>query len=434
MNVSIFGLGYVGCVSMGCLAHNGHRVIGVDISDNKINLINNGKPTIIEKQIDELISENFKNGRISATKDYKEAVKNSDISIICVGTPSGPNGHLHLDFLFSAVKQIAEAIKEKDSFHVIAIRSTVIPGTNKKAGKLIEEISGKIRDTHFTVISNPEFMREGSAVADYNNPAFTVIGSDSPKGIEIISDIYKEINAPIEVTSIDVAEIIKYVNNTYHALKVVFANEIGNICKNLEIDSHKVMELFCKDDRLNISKTYFMPGFAYGGSCLPKDLKGLNTLAHDTYLTTPVIASIEESNNIQKSRVFEIIQKVDKKKIGVLGFSFKAGTDDLRYSPIVEVTETLIGKGFQVKVFDENVNLTKLTGTNKDYIDKHIPHLSDLISDDLIKTVEFAEVVVISQKDKRFNSLIDKYPDKIFIDLVRIFDAKTSNNYIGICW
>jgi GDP-mannose 6-dehydrogenase len=434
MNVSIFGLGYVGCVSMGCLSQNGHRVIGVDISDNKINLINNGKPTIIEKQIDELIADNFQKNRISATKDYMDAVKNSDISIICVGTPSGPNGHLQLDYLFNAVKQIGEAIKDKSTFHVIAIRSTVIPGTNKKAGELIEKISGKKRDEHFTVISNPEFMREGSAVADYFNPAFTVIGSDSEIGIKLMGEIYKEIEAPIEVVSIEVAEIIKYVNNTYHALKVVFANEIGNICKNLDIDSHKVMELFCKDDRLNISKTYFKPGFAYGGSCLPKDLKGLNTLAHDTYLTIPVIASIEESNNLQKTKAIELIQKTGKKKIGILGFSFKAGTDDLRYSPIVEVTEVLIGRGYTVKVFDENVNLTKLTGTNKDYIDKHIPHLSDLISDNLIETIEFAEVVVISQKDSRFNILLDQYPNKIFIDLVRINELKSNANYIGLCW
>ena len=307
MNISIFGLGYVGCVSMGCLAQNGHSVIGVDVAQSKIDLINQGRPTIIEHQIDEIMAEQFSNGRIKATRDYLQAVKDTEVSIVCVGTPSTAAGHLNLEYIYKVAEQIAEAIKEKQSFHIVVIRSTVLPGTNKKVGDIIQQVSGKQRNQGFTVISNPEFLREGSAVEDYYNPAVTVIGGDHQPSIDKVAELYELVDAPVEKTDIEIAEIIKYVNNTFHALKIVFANEVGNICKKLNIDSHQVMDLFCKDTQLNISSKYFRPGYAYGGSCLPKDLKGLRTIAHDNYLNVPVINAIEASNNYQQELAFQMM-------------------------------------------------------------------------------------------------------------------------------
>jgi GDP-mannose 6-dehydrogenase len=300
MNISIFGLGYVGCVGMGCLAKNGHKIIGVDVLNAKIDLINQGKPTIVEKDIDRIIAEQFNKGNISATSDYKKAVLETDLSLICVGTPSTPEGHLNLDYIFQTACQIGEALADKDGFHVIAIRSTVLPGTNEKVGELITQHSGKIRNTDFGVVSNPEFLREGTAVEDFFNPPLTLLGSDNDFSLEKMEQLYAGVTGPIEKVEINVAEIIKYVNNSFHALKIVFANEVGNICKKLNIDSHEVMRIFCMDKQLNISPYYFKPGFAYGGSCLPKDLKALNTIAHDLYIDTPVLNSIEKSNEAQK--------------------------------------------------------------------------------------------------------------------------------------
>lgn len=431
--VSIFGLGYVGCVSLGCIAQNGFKTIGVDISQNKVDLINSGKPTIIEKDIDTIIKKQHEDGNISATLDYKSAVKNSDISIICVGTPSTKEGHLNLNYIYNVAKQIGEVLAQKEKFHTIAIRSTVLPGTNKKIGEIIEEASGKKRNVDFGIVSNPEFLREGSAVADYYNPAVTVLGSDNGQSLDLMSKIYEKINAPISRVKIEEAEIIKYVNNSFHALKITFANEVGNICKELNIDSRNVMELFCKDDQLNISPYYFKPGFAYGGSCLPKDLKGLKTLSHDNYLTSPVLEAIESSNNNQKRVAINIIESHREKKIGILGLSFKAGTDDLRYSPIVEVAEYFLGKGCDIKIYDKNVTLSKISGTNKDYIDQHIPHLSELLCSDIEEVIANSELLVITHKIEGIENLIEKYKNKRFIDLVGVTE-KMLNNYEGICW
>jgi len=434
MRISVFGLGYVGCISLGCLAKNGHFMIGVDVNEIKVNLINHGLPTIIEKDIDLIIKEQYEKGNLYATTNYKEALLNTDITIVCVGTPSTDNGHLNLDYIFETAHQIGESLKAKDSFHVIAIRSTVLPGTNKKVGEIISEISGKERNIDFAVVSNPEFLREGSAVEDYYNPAITVLGSDNNKALEIMESIYYDINAPIIKTDIEVAEIIKYVNNTFHALKICFANEVGNICKKMNIDSHKVMELFCKDTHLNISPYYFKPGFAYGGSCLPKDTKALKTIAHDNYLSSPIIEAIHDSNENQKKIVINMIESTGKKKIGILGLSFKQGTDDLRYSPTVEIVEYLFGKGYNISIWDDIVQESKLVGSNKEFIQMHIPHLSKLITDNLENFVENSEIILITQKNNLFASLIDKYPQKTFIDVVRITNDIRRNNYQGICW
>jgi len=433
MRISIFGLGYVGCVSLGCLAQNGFKVIGVDVSLSKIKLINEGKPTIIEKDIDIIIQEAFNNKRIRATNDYKNAVLETDISIIAVGTPSTIEGHLNLDYIYKVAQEIGESIAEKEAFHIIAIRSTVLPGTNQKVGEILEKSSGKKRNEGFAVVSNPEFLREGSAVKDYYNPPVTVLGSDNEYALTQMSKLYQDLNGPIKKVDIKVAEIIKYVNNAFHALKISFANEVGNISKVLGIDSHEVMDLFVMDKQLNLSPYYLKPGFAYGGSCLPKDLKGLRTIAHDHYLNSPILESIENSNRNQKQVAIQLIEAQNVRSIGILGLSFKAGTDDLRYSPIVEVAEYFLGKGYNLAIYDENVNLSKLTGTNKEYIDMHIPHLSELISGEIEKVISLSDVIVITHKIEGSDQLIKDYPQKHFIDLARVTNEKY-DNYEGICW
>lgn len=435
MNISMFGLGYVGCVGAACCAKLGHHVIGNDISENKVNLINRGKPTIIEAEIDDLIKEGYDKGLIEATMDYNYAISNSEISFIVVGTPSSKEGHLNLNYIYEVARQIGEALKNKKDFHIVAIRSTVLPGTNKKVGEIIAEASGKKRNKDFTVVSNPEFLREGTAVQDYMNPPLTLIGTDNKTAEAKFRELYKDIPGEFISTDIEVAEIMKYVNNTYHALKIVFGNEVGNICKSLGIDSHKVMEIFCKDKQLNISPYYFKPGFAYGGSCLPKDSKALRTLAHDMYVDVPVINSIEPSNEIQKKNAISIIESKGKQKIGILGLSFKAGTDDLRCSPIIDVAEALLGKGYSISIYDKNVRISQLTGTNADFIAAKLPHLHEIITDDLDKVCSECDVIVITNKEKDFENIPDKYPNKIIIDLVRQFNKLNyKGNYEGISW
>jgi GDP-mannose 6-dehydrogenase len=436
MDISIFGLGYVGCVSLGCLAKNGHKVIGVDVSSTKVNQINSGMPTIIEKDIDVIIKEQFDTGRISATTDFKQAILETEVSIIAVGTPSTAHGHLNLDYIYKLAEDFGKVLSEKDNFHVIAIRSTVMPGTGDKFATIIEEKSGKLRNIHFAMVSNPEFLREGTAVKDYHNPPITLLGAAHEQAAQKIASLYRHLPAEVILTDIRVAEIMKYINNTFHALKISFANEVGNICTELGIDSHKVMEIFCKDKDLNISPYYFKPGFAYGGSCLPKDLKGLQTLAHDLYIKAPVIDSISQTNDVQIQRAIDLIIAQKKKKLGFLGLSFKAGTDDLRNSPAVAVIEALLGKGYDVCIYDKNVRISRLTGTNKEYIDSHIPHLSKLMTDDIHEVLDNCEVIVINNKEKEYSeTLINWNGNAKIIDMVRL-DGQISNysGYQGINW
>ena len=435
MNISIFGLGYVGCVSLGCLAKNGHTVIGVDINKNKVDLINQGMPTIIEKDIDKIIKDQFLQRKISATTDALKAVNNSEISIIAVGTPSTMNGHLNLKYIFKVAENIGEALKTKQGTHIIAIRSTVLPGTCDKVAKIIETISEKKRNVGFSVVDNPEFLREGSAVEDYYNPPLTLIGSDNKAAAEKMALLYNSLPAEIIISDLKVAEIMKYINNTYHALKISFANEVGNICSALDIDSHKVMNIFCKDKQLNISNYYFKPGFAFGGSCLPKDLKGLKTLAHDLYIKTPLIDGINITNENQIDRALKMIQQYPNKKLGFLGLSFKEGTDDLRNSPAVRVIESLIGQGEKISIYDKNINLTILTGTNKDYIDARIPHLSKLLVSDLDTLISESDVLIVCTKEKEFEQKLISIENKFIIDFVRLSETLINKeNYSGINW
>lgn len=437
LNISIFGLGYVGCVSLGCLAKNGHKVIGIDLNETKVDFIKTGKSTIVEKEIDTLIFEQYEDGNITATTNGIQAVVDTDVSFICVGTPSSQNGHLDLKSIYKVSEEIGKGIKSKKKFHVVVIRSTVLPGTNEKVSKIIEEISGKVCNQSFAVVSNPEFLREGSAVKDYYNPAYTLIGSNHDKAIEKMKHLYEGIDAPIIITDIKIAELLKYVNNAFHALKITFANEIGNICNKLRIDSHKLMEIFCKDKKLNISSYYLKPGFSYGGSCLPKDLKAVKTIAHDLYLECPVLENIEKSNELQKRTVYEKIIGFEKNKLGFLGLSFKPGTDDLRDSPIIDIIEQLLGKGFDVKIYDRNVRLSQLVGANKEYILKKIPYISRFIIDAPDEIINKSEVIIIVNKEKEFLDILNIIPeDKIIYDLVNIdFKNRGKNkNYKGIAW
>jgi GDP-mannose 6-dehydrogenase len=436
LNISIFGLGYVGCVGLGCLSEKGHNIIGVDVDRIKVNLINSGKATIVEKDIDELIRKNSNAGKIKATTDFKQAVAESDAAIICVGTPNNENGHLDMTHINKVAEEIGEALKNKNGFFAVAIRSTVMPGTNKRIGEIIREKSGKKVNTDFGVVSNPEFLREGTAVEDFFNPPYTVIASDSAKAANIMKKVYKDISGDVILTDVGTAEMIKFVNNSYHGLKVVFANEVGRICKSLGVDSRKLMELFVKDQILNISPYYFKPGFSYGGSCLPKDLKALNSIAHDNYVNVPVLSSVENSNNIHIDYALNLILNKQKKKIGFYGVSFKNGTDDLRFSPALELAERLLGKGYNIKIYDKNVHLSRLMGKNKDYLFNKLPHINEVLIENLDDLVCNSELLIIVNKDKEISKLMNKDLSQLdLIDLARVTeDWKKLSKYDGICW
>ena len=437
MKISIFGLGYVGAVSAGCLAQEGHTVIGVDPYQPKIDLINSGKTPVIEVDIGEIIANTVKTGKLSATSDIQDAVNDTEISFICVGTPSLLNGGLDLKYVRKVCEQIGKAIKEKDEFHVVVARSTMLPGSMTDVViPALEEASGKKAGSEFGVCNNPEFLREGTAVYDFYNPPKTVIGETDSKSGDILASIYQKMDAPLIKTDVHTAEMVKYSDNVWHALKVCFANEIGNISKAAGIDGHKVMEIFCLDTKLNLSPYYMKPGFAFGGSCLPKDVRALTYKANSLDVNVPVLDSIMVSNRSQIDKGLGMIIDKNNKNIGILGFSFKAGTDDLRESPIVELIERLLGKGYNLKLYDRNVNIASLIGANRDYILNQIPHISKLMVNSIDEVLEHADTIVIGNGDEEFSSVPDRLNSgQVIVDLVRI-SPKTSQDgqYDGICW
>lgn len=436
MKVAVFGLGYVGTVCGACFAHYGHEVIGVDVNPLKVEMIARGQSPIVEPELDKFLSEAHSSGRLRATTDPREAVAWADLSLVCVGTPSHENGSLNLDFIFGVCRQIGEALREKSEFHVVVIRSTVLPGTVEQCARLIAEASGKTEDRDFAVASNPEFLREGSAIRDFQNPPFTLVGTRNELARARLRELYAPIGAEFIAVDIRVAEMLKYVNNSFHALKVAFANEIGQICKTMGIDSHAVMDLFVRDTKLNISPAYFRPGYAYGGSCLPKDLSALAYEAQKRDLHLPVLSNIQASNRRHIEFGIRLVQRTGKKKIGLLGLSFKAGTDDLRESPLVVLVETLLGKGYAIKIYDRNVNLAKLMGANKAYIEKQIPHISQLFVSSLDDILAHSECIVIGNHDPEFAQVLERLrPDQVVVDLVRLDRNRISNGpYQGICW
>ena len=437
MKISIFGLGYVGTVSAGCLARNGHEVVGVDPLSTKVDLINAGRSPIIEAQISEILLSVVKSGRLRATCDQDQAIRDTDLSFVCVGTPSQPNGNLDTTYVRRACELIGAALKNKSSRHTVVIRSTVLPGTMRGLIiPILEERSGKKAGVDFGICNNPEFLREGTAVADFDSPPKTVIGEIDRQSGDTVASLYSNLDAPLVRTELETAEMVKYVDNSWHALKIGFANEIGNLCKASGVDGHKVMDIFCKDTKLNIASTYLKPGFAFGGSCLPKDLRALSYHAKTHDLQLPILTSILPSNELQVSRGLQMIIDKGNTRVGVLGFSFKAGTDDLRESPMIEVIERLIGKGYDLRVFDKNVNLAKLVGANRDFILSRIPHISRLMAPSIDEVLEHAETIVIGNKDPDFQSVPQRLSDdQILVDFVRITDRSGDNvRYDGICW
>ncbi|MDZ7725172.1 MAG: nucleotide sugar dehydrogenase [candidate division KSB1 bacterium] len=435
MNLSIFGLGYVGCVGMGCFSQLGNTVIGVDRQKDKVRMINQGIATIEEKGIDELVKTGRQENRIKATVDAEYAVLHSEISLICVGTLNSPDGHLDLNAVYSVADSIGDTLKKKKEHHITVIRSTVLPGTHKEIISILESRSGKSCNKDFSVVSNPEFLREGTAVQDFLSPPFTILASENNSAIDKLKSLYQEIQGEIIVTDIEIAELIKLVNNSFHALKVSFANEIGRICNRLGVNSQDLMQLFCKDQVLNISPQYLKPGFAYGGSCLPKDLKALNIISHDHYLHTPLLKAISESNDAHIQFAKELILEINKSKITFLSITFKPGTDDLRWSPALELVEYFLGKGFDVKIYDKNLNLSKLIGRNKSYLLERLPHIEGVLVDSIEEAVKFGDIIVIANKEPYiYNFLIPNnlIQGKLYIDLVGMLKGDTRENVYRI--
>lgn len=437
MRISVFGLGYVGSVSAACLANEGHEVIGVDPNGPKVDLINDGKAPIVERDLAELVAETVARKCLRATTDAQEAIENTDFSFICVGTPSQANGNLELKYVRQVSLEIGRALRSLSDFHVVVARSTMLPGSMKSVViPTLEEASEKRSGVDFGVCLNPEFLREGTAVADYRNPPKTVIGADDNRSAELLAQLYTHLDAPLIRTTIDVAEMVKYMDNTWHALKVGFANEIGTICKALGVDTYRVTDIFLHDTKLNISPAYLRPGFAFGGSCLPKDLRALIYRARALDLELPILQSVLPSNERHIERGVQMIIAHGRRRVGVLGFSFKSHTDDLRESPMVEVIERLVGKGFDLRLYDRDVNLARLVGANREYIMAHVPHISRLMVEQVDEVVRHAEVLVIGNDDPAFREIMQQLSsDTVVVDLTGVVrGAKPSIKYDGICW
>jgi GDP-mannose 6-dehydrogenase len=437
MKLSIFGLGYVGCVSSACFASDGHDVVGVDTNRVKVDIVNDGRSPVVEPGVEDLIGRAVKEQRLRATMDPSEAVRDSDLSLVCVGTPGRPNGSLDLAYVKGACKQIGAALETKARFHIVVVRSTMLPGTIAETViPTLEVFSGKKAGRDFGVAINPEFLREGTSINDFYNPPFTLIGADDADTADIIKRLYTPVNAPVITVGIKEAEMVKYVCNCFHGLKVSFANEVGVLCKAFGIDSHRVMEVFCQDTKLNLSPYYLRPGFAFGGSCLPKDLRAITYKAKAADVELPVLNAIMASNRQHIERAVDLVLRTGKKRIGVLGLSFKAGTDDLRESPMVTLVETLIGKGLTLSIFDREVELARLFGANKEYIEREIPHISSLMRGRLEEVLNDSEVVVVTKRSDEYREGLAKLdPGVTVIDLARVFDGTDRPaRYQGIAW
>lgn len=429
MRISIFGLGYVGAVSAGCLAAEGHQVLGVDPVADKVDLINRGHSPIVEAEINEIIEETVRTSHLRATQDPATAIHETDLSFICVGTPSQPNGNLDLRYIRRICEQIGAALRTKTARHTVVVRSTILPGTMRTVViPTLEEASGKKGGVDFNVCNNPEFLREGSAVKDFRCPPKTVIGELEKTSGDLLASLYEHVEAPLIRTDLNTAEMIKYVDNSWHALKIGFANEIGNFCDSFDVDAEAVMDIFCQDKKLNISPAYLKPGFAFGGSCLPKDLRALSYQAKIRDLQLPILSAVLPSNEMQIARGVKLVTNSGNQRVGVLGFSFKAGTDDLRESPVIEVIERLIGKGYDLRIYDRNVNIAALVGANRDFILNHIPHISRLMVPSIDAVLDHAKTLVIGNRDPEFNQIQSKLrDDQCLVDFVRITRQGSSN-------
>jgi len=419
MKIAIFGMGYVGCVSAACLADMGHDVTGVEINPQKLQMLRDGKSPIIEPGLDDLLEKTVRTGKLTVTDDATAAFHGSDISLICVGTPSRQNGSLDTKYIYRVVEQIGAALRDIDHYHVVTIRSTLLPGVVKEAiVPLLEQASGKKAGDDFGVCVNPEFLRESSAITDFRNPPFTVIGEFDQRSGDLVAKIYESLPGEIYRTEPDAASMVKYASNAFHALKVIFANEIGALCRELGIDSQQVMHIFVQDKSLNISPMYLRPGFAFGGSCLPKDVRALHYVSQHRDVETPVLSAILPSNDKHIKRALDVVLAQGKRNVAMIGLSFKPGTDDLRESPQVRLAETLIGKGYNLQVFDEEVSLSSLFGKNREYIEQVLPHINSLMQTDLEQVIEQAEVIIITKRMPVLDSIRGKVrEDQLILDL-----------------
>jgi GDP-mannose 6-dehydrogenase len=438
MRISVFGLGYVGSVSAAAFAADGHDVIGIDVNEEKVRAINAGLSPIVEPGLAELLQQGVEARRLRATTDAVEAVQESDVSLVCVGTPSRRNGSLDLTYLTRVCEEIGGPLRDKPAYHVVIIRSTVLPGTtHDRLIPALETASGKRYGEGFGVCVNPEFLREGTALADFRRPPLTLVGHNHAADAAPAAALYERIQAPFHHTSIRVAEMLKYASNAWHAVKIVFANEIGNLCKRMEIDSHDVMDVFCADSKLNLSPYYLRPGFAFGGSCLPKDIRALQYRGKEMDVDLPLISALLGSNRLQVQHAIDRIVEAGRKRVGLLGFSFKAGTDDLREAPMVVLAEALLGKGFTLAIYDRNVSMARLVGANKQYIEEQIPHLSRHLCESIDELLDRSEVIVVGNADPEFaDAVLRARPDQLVIDLVRLpLDfSRVRARYDGICW
>jgi len=418
MRISVFGLGYVGVVTAACLARHGHEVVGVEINATKVELLNQGIPPVVEKGLEELVREVVRKGALKATQDAIQAVASSDVSLVCVGTPSRRDGGPDTSYVFRVAEEIGQGIRQKATEHTVILRSTVLPGTTEIFSRLITEHTGGIA---VNVAYNPEFLREGSSIADFYHPPYTLVGTQSPTAESVLRELYSFLDAPFLVVEIRVAEMIKYVANAWHATKIVFANEIGRLAEEAGLDAREVMEIITMDTKLNVSPAYMRPGFAYGGSCLPKDLQALVQWARSLNVETPLLSALAASNRLHIERVLQAVLATGKRKVGLLGLAFKPGTDDLRESPSVELAERLIGKGGELRILDPAVHTAKLMGSNREYIEQRLPHLSRLLVESEEEILQHAEVLVLTHDTPYFRSLIAKAPpDLIIIDAVGV--------------
>lgn len=437
MRISVFGLGYVGCVSAACLCESGHEVWGIDVDQSKVNFLLEGKSPIVETELPELIAKHRAAGNLKATTSIEEAVRNTDIALVCVGTPSLPSGALNTEYARRVCEQIGTAMKDLTREYTVVLRSTLLPGTTRRELlPRLEKFSGKSEGNGFNIAYNPEFLREGTAVADFFAPPKTVVGAEHESTAKLVSDLYKGLPGAFHLVKMEEAELVKYADNVFHAIKVVFGNEVGAIAKSVGVDSHRVMDVFCTDTKLNLSPYYLKPGFAFGGSCLPKDVRALAACARQQNLETPMLYSLMGSNEETVRRSVRAVQAFGKKKIGVLGLAFKAGTDDMRESPVVELVESLLGKGYDIKIYDRNVSLARLMGANKKFIENAIPHLAELLVSNPAEIATHSEVVLVTYKDEEFYPVLQKLTrQQIVYDLARVpHTDRIHAEYHGVCW
>ena len=442
MRISVFGLGYVGVVSAGCLARDGHEVLGVDPTAVKTRLVNEGRSPIVEPGLDTMIAAGVAAGRLRATSDPDAAVRHADFMLVCVGTPGHANGSLDLSYVRRTCEQIGAVLAQCSDYKVVVVRSTMLPGSMESVViPTLEQASGKRAGREFGVCINPEFLREGTAIFDYDHPPKTVIGATDDRAAAPVREAYKHLDAPMLVTSLRTAEMVKYADNSWHALKVTFANEMGRLCRAMNVDSRELMRLFCEDRKLNISTTYLRPGFAFGGSCLPKDVRAVTYQGRLLDVNTPVLSAILASNRVHIDHAIDMVLQTGARRVGLMGLSFKEGTDDMRESPIVTLAERLIGKGLDLRIFDRNVKLASLVGANRDYILNHVPHIGRLLVDTPEILFEHAEVVVMATAEKDFGSIAARLGrGKQLIDLVGIWKNEEqvltaqAQRYAGIAW